>query len=167
MVTSSIKISEPTLEAVMRAQARTFSLPCFTDELVCFRSWADPFFLHTLAFPSHWFSWILVLSIKLCSRTFVAHLCTSVRVILPSNSYYQWEFWILWYSLYIAALQVFFERWLRHLHPCSVKIVCEVTDWCFGFEPNIAQEVELSSGSRRVTGSIPPWVCRSVPEQDT
>ena len=32
---------------------------------------------------------------------------------------------------------------------------------------DIAQEVELSSGSRRVAGSIPPWVCRSVPEQDT
>ena len=30
-----------------------------------------------------------------------------------------------------------------------------------------AQEVELSSGSRRVAGSIPPWACRSVPEQDT
>ena len=26
---------------------------------------------------------------------------------------------------------------------------------------------ELSSGSRRVAGSIPPWACRSVPEQDT
>ena len=30
----------------------------------------------------------------------------------------------------------------------------------------MAQEVELSSGSRRVAGSIPPWACRSVPEQD-
>ena len=27
---------------------------------------------------------------------------------------------------------------------------------------DVAQEVELSSGSRRVAGSIPPWVCRSV-----
>ena len=26
----------------------------------------------------------------------------------------------------------------------------------------MAQEVELSSGSRRVAGSIPPWACRSV-----
>ena len=32
---------------------------------------------------------------------------------------------------------------------------------------DVAQEVELSSGSRRVAGSIPPWTCRSVPEQDT
>ena len=32
---------------------------------------------------------------------------------------------------------------------------------------DMAQEVELSSGSRRVAGSIPPWACRSVPEQDT
>ena len=31
----------------------------------------------------------------------------------------------------------------------------------------MVQEVELSSGSRRVAGSIPPWVCRSVLEQDT
>ena len=30
----------------------------------------------------------------------------------------------------------------------------------------VAQEVELSSGSRRVAGSIPPWACRSVLEQD-
>ena len=28
---------------------------------------------------------------------------------------------------------------------------------------DVAQEVELSSGSRRVAGSIPPWACRSVP----
>ena len=32
---------------------------------------------------------------------------------------------------------------------------------------DVAQEVELSSGSRKVAGSIPPWACRSVPEQDT
>ena len=32
---------------------------------------------------------------------------------------------------------------------------------------DVAREVELSSGSRRVAGSIPPWACRSVPEQDT
>ena len=32
---------------------------------------------------------------------------------------------------------------------------------------DVAQEVEQSSGSRRVAGSIPPWACRSVPEQDT
>ena len=32
---------------------------------------------------------------------------------------------------------------------------------------DMAQEVELSSGSRRVAGSIPPWVCWSVPEQGT
>ena len=25
---------------------------------------------------------------------------------------------------------------------------------------DVAQEVELSSGSRRVAGSIPPWACR-------
>ena len=32
---------------------------------------------------------------------------------------------------------------------------------------DVAQEVELPSGNRRVAGSIPPWACRSVPEQDT
>ena len=32
---------------------------------------------------------------------------------------------------------------------------------------DVAQEVELSSGSRRVASSIPPWACRSVPERDT
>ena len=32
---------------------------------------------------------------------------------------------------------------------------------------DVAQEVELSSGSQRVAGSIPRWACRGVPEQDT
>ena len=37
----------------------------------------------------------------------------------------------------------------------------------YGSRGDVAQEVELSSGSRRVAGSIPPWACQSVPEQDT
>ena len=44
-VKSSIKISEPTPEAAMQVQAMKRPPPCFTDELVCFRSWADRFFL--------------------------------------------------------------------------------------------------------------------------
>lgn len=36
--------------------------PCFTDEFVWFISWADHFFLHTLAFPSVWCSLFLVSS---------------------------------------------------------------------------------------------------------
>ena len=44
-------ISEPTPETAMQAQAMTLPWMCFTDELVYFESWADPFFPRTLAFP--------------------------------------------------------------------------------------------------------------------
>ena len=52
-------------------------------------------------------------------------------------------------------------HYIRCVDLCSGK---HIPGWCGG---DVAQEVELSSGSRRVAGSIPPWACRSVPEQDT
>ena len=53
-------------------------------------------------------------------------------------------------------------RFLRSFYLICIVIISH--SLCRG---DMAQEVELSSGSRRVAGSIPPWACRSVPEQDT
>ncbi len=41
----------------------TLPPPCFTDEVVCLGSWAVPFLLHTLLFPSLWYKLILVSSV--------------------------------------------------------------------------------------------------------
>ena len=38
----------------------------------------------------------------------------------------------------------------------------------YTYRGDVAQEVEaVVWAGRRVAGSIPPWACRSVPEQDT
>lgn len=54
------KISQPVPEAAMQAQAMMPLPPSFTDELVWFGLWAQPFF----TFPSR------------CWKSFVAHICT-------------------------------------------------------------------------------------------
>lgn len=48
-ITSSIKISECVPEAAIQAQAMTLPPQRWTDELICFGSWADSFFLYTFA----------------------------------------------------------------------------------------------------------------------
>ncbi len=62
-VTSSINTREPIPLAAIHAHAMTLPPPCFTDEVVCLGSWAVPFLLHTLLFPSLWYKLILVSSV--------------------------------------------------------------------------------------------------------
>ncbi len=62
-VTSSINTREPVPLAAIHAHAMTLPPPCFTDEVVCLGSWAVPFLLHTLLFPSLWYKLILVSSV--------------------------------------------------------------------------------------------------------
>ena len=65
-------------------------------------------------------------SIKLCSRTFVAHRCTSLlNLITPSYS----DEWFA--SCGIASILLLYNssnRWLWYLHPCPVEIVMSLTD---------------------------------------
>lgn len=46
---------------------------------------------------------------KLCSRTFVAHICTFLQSPTWLSDSYCWEVCILWYGLCIPAHKVFFE----------------------------------------------------------
>ena len=62
-VTSSINTREPVPLAAIHAHAMTLPPLCFTDEVVCFGSWAVPFLLHTLPFPSIWYKLIFVSSV--------------------------------------------------------------------------------------------------------
>ncbi len=62
-VTSSINTRKPVPLAAIHAHAMTLPPPCFTDEVVCLGSWAVPFLLHTLLFPSLWYKLILVSSV--------------------------------------------------------------------------------------------------------
>ena len=59
-VTSSIITREPVPLATIHAHTMTLRPPCLTDEVVCFGSWAVPFLLHTLLFPSFWYKLIFV-----------------------------------------------------------------------------------------------------------
>ena len=52
--------SEPVPVVAIHAQTITLSPPCLTDEVVCFGSWAVPFFLHTYLFPILWYRLIFV-----------------------------------------------------------------------------------------------------------
>ena len=67
-----------------------------------------------------------------------------VKYLIHTGAYKHFIYWTLFIS------------WITRKHAISL--------YTWG---DVAQEVELSSGSRRVAGSIPPWACRSVPEQDT
>ena len=84
--------------------------------------------------PITWYRLILVgtgtYRLRLCSRTLVAHLCTSLQIpIWPSDSYYWWVVCILWYGLCISAL---FRQWIViSSHPCTVEVIGHGTCWYF------------------------------------
>ena len=86
-VTSSINTREPVPLAAIHAHAMTLSPPCFTEEVVCFGSWAVPFLLHTHLFPSFWYKLIFVSSVHMmlfqnCKDFFRCYLANSNLVFL-------------------------------------------------------------------------------------
>ena len=86
-VTSSINTREPVPLAAIHAHAITQPPPCFTDEVVCFGSWAVPSLLHTLLFPSFWYKLIFVSSVhrmlfQNCTGSFRCFLANSNLVFL-------------------------------------------------------------------------------------
>ncbi len=118
-VTSSINTREPVPLAAIHAHAMTLPPPCFTDEVVCLGSWAVPFLLHTLLFPSLWYKLILVSSVhrmlfQNCEGFFRCRLANSNLAFLflrLTNGY------ILWWTLCIHSGEVF--SWLltlTHIH---------------------------------------------------
>ena len=87
-VTSSINTREPVPLAAIHAHAMILPPPCFTDEVVCFGSWAVPFLLHTVLFPSGT-SWSLsLLSIGCCSRTVKAFLDVVWQTLIWSSFFW-------------------------------------------------------------------------------
>ena len=82
---------------------------------------------------------------KYSSMDISASECKSITKVCPCES--RCSVTVQKVSLNVSALSSWCSCW------CS----------CWAIWP---QEVELSSGSRRVAGSIPPWACRSVPERD-
>ena len=115
----------------------TFSPACFTDQLACFGSWADP--KHS---PHFGLSITFVeVNLSLFSPenfipyiTFVAHLCTFISVNCNLT------FWFLlfeWFaSCGIASILLpsnSSNGWLRNLHPCPVEIVSDIMGWFWVF----------------------------------
>ena len=60
----SINTSDPVPLEAIHAHAITLPPLCFTDDGVCFGSWAIPSLLHTSFFPSVWYRLILVSSVQ-------------------------------------------------------------------------------------------------------
>ena len=86
-VTSSINTREPVPLAAIHVHTITLPPPCFTDEVVCFGSWAVPSLLHTLLFPSFWYKLIFVSSVhrmlfQNCTGSFRWFLANSNLVFL-------------------------------------------------------------------------------------
>ena len=86
-VTSSLNTREPVPVAAIHVHAMTLPPPCFTDEVVCFGSWAVPLLLLTLLLPSLWYKLILVLSVhsmfcQNCKGCFRCYLANSNLVFL-------------------------------------------------------------------------------------
>lgn len=71
-ITSLIHTRKSVSLATIHAHIMILPPPCFTDEVVCFGSWAVPFLLYTLFFHPLWYS--VILSIGCCSRTVKAFL---------------------------------------------------------------------------------------------
>ncbi len=118
-VTSLMKINEPVPEEAMKAQTITLPPLCFTDELVCLGSWADPFFLQTLAFPSLW-------SIKSVHKTLSQNFCGSSPILLANE----------WFaSSGVASVLLFIKSSansrLWYLHSCPLEVVADVTNSWF------------------------------------
>ncbi len=108
-VTSSINTREPVPLAATHAHAMTLPPPCFTDEVVCLGSWAVPFLLHTLLFPSLWYKLILVSSV----HRMLFQNCEGFFRCRLANSNLAFLFWgspmvyILWWTLCIHSGEVF------------------------------------------------------------
>ncbi len=133
-VTSSINTREPVPLAAIHAHAMTLPPPCFTDEVVCFGSWAVPFLLHTLLFPSLWYKLILVSSVhrmlfQNCEGFFrcrlansnLAYLCLRLTngLHLVVNPLYS-----LWWSL--------LDCWLWHTYTYLLESVLDLANCCEG-----------------------------------
>ena len=91
-VTFSIKARESAPMAPIHVQTMTPPPRCFTDERVCFGSWAVPFGLHTLLLLSLWYKSILVSSIpqevfpELCRLgTTLANCNLAIRFLQPTS----------------------------------------------------------------------------------
>lgn len=104
--------------------------PCLTDEFVCFRSWASPLILHTLALPLLWKRLVLIAEI---SRRYSLYLyffenfsCSYSSSNWPSDSCWYVNC-ILWYCFYISALEVFSTQWIVTSSPWLVESVDDVT----------------------------------------
>ena len=92
--------------AAIHAHTMTLPPPCFTDEVVCFGSWAVPFLLHTLLFLSFWYKLIFVssvhrMSFQNCKGFFRCCLANSNLVFLFLEGTPM--VYILWWTLCIHS----------------------------------------------------------------
>ncbi len=166
-VTSSINTREPVPLAGIHAHAMTLPPPCFTDEVVCLGSWAIPFLLHTLLFPSLWYKLILVSSV----HRMLFQNCEGFFRCRLANSNLAFLFWgspmvyILWWTLCIHSGEVF--SWLltlTHIHlppgECSWsgqllwRVFSSPGKEFFGHPPQLFSVVFGSFGVAELTGAF-------------
>ena len=129
--TSPLKISEPTWEAAMQAQAMKLSPPCFIDGLICFGS----------HFSTLW-PFLYVILVSSVHKTLFQNFCGSSHLLILTT-----EEWLA--SCGTASTWFLSESssngWLRYLHPCPVELVFDVTEWCFGVSQCFCHQLLLFS----------------------
>ena len=128
--TSSINTREPVPLAAIHAHAMTLPPPCFTDEAVCFGSWAVPFLLHTLLFPSFWYKLIFVSSV----HRMLFQNCKGFCRCCLANSVFEAHQWFTScgepsvFTLVKSSL----ECWLWHTYIYLLESVLDLANCCEG-----------------------------------
>ncbi len=133
-VTSSINTREPVTLAAIHAHAMTLPPPCFTDEVVCLGSWAVPFLLHTLLFPSLWYKLILVSSV----HRMLFQNCEGFFRCRLANSNLAFLFLRLTNGLHLVVNPLYslvkssLDCWLWHTYTYLLESVLDLANCCEG-----------------------------------
>ncbi len=115
----------------------TLPPPCFTDEVVCLGSWAVPFLLHTLLFPSLWYKLILVSSV----HRMLFQKCEGKELLMIlSIPPHQWSMVVVsvgmygcqwnWFSCYYWWCD-YWQKQQDEFWSVSGNIICSYSAKCF------------------------------------
>lgn len=106
--------------AAVNTHVMSLPPPCFTDEVVCFGSWAVPLLLHTRLIPSLWYKLVLVSSVQ---RLLFQNCKGFFQMMFGKTLIWSSCFWgspmdyILWWSLCIHSGEMFsWSLTLTHIH---------------------------------------------------
>ncbi len=166
----------------------TLPPPCFTDEVVCLGSWAVPFLLHTLLFPSLWYKLILVSSVH---RMLFQNCEGKELLMILSIPPHQWSMVVVAWACMAASgtgSLVFIDDVTTEFWSVSGNIICSYSAKCFrthwtalhsadGQWPKAycksnqrvfeGKEVDCYAMAKSITWPESDWACISLAEDKT